>query len=117
MKTEQKLVIKIIDSLASKHGEMSFTYEYNECLNEHLVEVEPLEKFNEKNYLLDEVDVIAEFIASFPDKALSFISNDPYIKVENPIYQTGNIKIKSGPEPRLVATKPFWPNLGRRSQH
>ncbi|NIJ52482.1 hypothetical protein [Dyadobacter arcticus] len=113
MTNEESLVIKLIDSLAAKHEGMLFLYGYDEFLNHHIVEVGPLEKFKNDEYLSDEVEVIAQFLAIYPDKGFSFIGNDPYIKVENPIYQTKSRPNKSNSKRLTSPAKSFWNHWAR----
>jgi hypothetical protein len=88
MKKEHKLVIKLLDSLSAKHSHMSFLYGFHEWSNQHVIEVSPKEGFENEQYLLDEADATAEFYSKVPHQGLLFISEDPYLKVENPIYDT-----------------------------
>ncbi|WAC09222.1 hypothetical protein [Dyadobacter pollutisoli] len=88
MKKENKLVVKLLDALAAKHSHMSFLYGYDESLNQHIIEVAPTESYENEQYLLDEANATAEFLSNFPHQGILFISNDPYLKVAEPIYNS-----------------------------
>ncbi|TLV03840.1 hypothetical protein [Dyadobacter luticola] len=113
MRGEKKLIIKIIDNLARKHQDMSFKYGYNESFAEHIIEVEPLERYKADDYMVDECDAISKFISVYPDKEIAFVHNDLFLKVENPTYHIGpksaNTKLRAMHSP----ARSFWSNLGR----
>lgn len=88
MKRENKLVIKLLDALAAKHSNMSFLYGFDIWSNQHVIEVTSKEGFESEEYINDKLDTIIEFISKFPYQSILFLSNDPYLKVEDPIYNT-----------------------------
>jgi hypothetical protein len=114
MKKENKLVIKLLDALAAKHPHMSFIYGFNVWANQHVVEVSPRESFDSEQYLLDEVEATAEFYSKFQNQGLLFLSDDPYLKVDNPIYDSSKSTRKAKPTKRSTTSPSFQRNSGTR---
>ncbi|MEO6283181.1 MAG: hypothetical protein ABIN80_23900 [Dyadobacter sp.] len=114
MKKENKLVIKLLDALAAKHSHMSFLYGFDEWANQHVIEVTPTESYENEQYVMDEIDATAEFVSNFPNQGILFLSNDPYLKVENPIYDTSVTVRKVKPARRSVSTAVIHRNSGTR---
>jgi uncharacterized membrane protein YkgB len=114
MKKENKLVIKLLDALAAKHSHMSFLYGFDEWANQHVIEVTPTESYKNEQYVMDEVDAIEEFVSNFPYQGILFLSNDPYLKVENPIYDTSATAHIVKPARRSVANLVIQRTSGTR---
>ncbi|QRR02412.1 hypothetical protein [Dyadobacter sandarakinus] len=86
----QSLVIELIDELYAADNSMSFQYAFDALSNQHIIDVAPSRVFKEAEYMLAEVKATKKFISNFPDEGILFVSNDPYIKVENPVYKVGS---------------------------
>ncbi|MCE6991917.1 hypothetical protein [Dyadobacter sp. CY323] len=110
MKKENKLIIKLLNALAAKHNNMSFLYGFDVCANQHVIEVAPTESYEDERYQMDEVDAVAEFLSNFPYQSILFLSNDPYLKVENPIYDTAATIRKVKPTRRSASSSIFQRN-------
>jgi hypothetical protein len=114
MKKENKLVIKLLDALAEKHPHMTFLYGFDVCANQHVIEVSPKESFESEAYVLDEANATAEFVSKFSYQGILFMSDDPYLKVEDPIYNTAAKVRKVRPVKRSHFLTSFQRNSGTR---
>ncbi|TLV02197.1 hypothetical protein [Dyadobacter luticola] len=113
MKKENRLVIKLLDALAAKHSNMSFVYGFHEWANQHVIEVTPKECFEDDQYVLDEAFATKQFVSKFPYQGILFLSEDPYIKVENPIYDSTKRIKKIKTSKRSAAPGIFQPTPAR----
>jgi hypothetical protein len=79
-------ITNTLNKFSEKHENMSFLYGYDQFLCQHIIDVNPKDSYDSDAYLLDEVDFIADFITRFPEESILFVSNDDYIKVNDPIH-------------------------------
>jgi len=79
-------ITNTLNKFSEKHENMSFLYGYDQFLRQHIIDVTPLSEYNSEEYLLDEVDFISNFIERYPAENVLFVSNDAYIKVNDPIH-------------------------------
>lgn len=70
---------------------MSFEYGFDITSHQHLIDVKPNSAYKSKAYMQEEFNVICNFMNRFPNDEVLFISDDKYIKIENPIYVKNGI--------------------------
>lgn len=87
MKEDVKIfVIGIIDKLAEKFSNATFTYGFDTISNQHLINVDPPSIYTSEEYMSAEFDSIDVFMRKFPAEEILFVSNDKYIKIEKVIH-------------------------------
>jgi len=65
-----------------------FRYEYNKNQNIHIIEVNPLELFENKEYLNKEANFAEEFEKKHYPQELLFVSQNSLTRVKNPEFTT-----------------------------
>lgn len=88
---EQEYIIKELNSLFKKFSTVKIRYEFNEGVNTHLIEITPLEVYNSKEFILEEIKITENFENTFGyNQNILFISVESLIKIENPTYVIEN---------------------------
>lgn len=73
--------------LADEFLGISLKYEYKADSSIHFVEVLPAELYHhDRDYAIAEDKIIMDFIKNFPDENICFITDDSYVKIENPSF-------------------------------
>lgn len=88
---EQEYIIKELNNLFRKFTTVQIRYEFNEEVNTHLIEITPLEVYNSKEFILEEIKISENFENTFGyNQDILFISEESLNKIENPTYVIGN---------------------------
>lgn len=85
-KTIEQYIINKINELSGQFPKISFYYGYDELGNQYIIDVKPTTEYNNDEYKLAEGEFVLEFISSFPDDEVLFISNNKYISITNQVY-------------------------------
>lgn len=79
------LIIKELKHISNTIEGVEIRYEFDKCNLIHLIEVKPLDLFeNNSAYLDKEIELEDKFFELFPKENLVFISEDSLSKIENP---------------------------------
>lgn len=79
------LIIKELKHISNTIEGVEIRYEFDKCNLIHLVEVKPLDLFENNSIYLDkEIELEDKFYELFPKENLVFISEDSLSKIENP---------------------------------
>lgn len=88
---EQEYIIKELNNLYRKFSTVQIRYEFDEGVNTHLIEITPLEVYNSKEFILEEIKITENFENTFGyNQNILFISEESLNKIENPSYAIGN---------------------------
>lgn len=80
-------LINSLETLHIKFSSCSIRYEFNTNTNIHLVEVTPIEFYNDLEYMNEELEIEDSFASLFPNEEIVFISEDSLNKISNPIFE------------------------------
>lgn len=81
----QEYIIKELNLLYEKFTSIQIRYEFNEGLNVHFVEVLPLEVYDSKEFILEEIRIVENFENTFGyNQDILFISEESLNKIEIP---------------------------------
>lgn len=87
----QEYIIKELNLLCEKFTAIQIRYEFNEGLNTHFIEITPLEVYNSKEFILEEIKIIENFENTFGyNQDILFISEESLNIIENPTYVIEN---------------------------
>lgn len=85
-------VISELNTFVDKFTNVRVRYELNEMSSLHVVEVVPNEVYKiDEKYVDWENEMFEKFIDIFPMENICFITDDSYIKIENPIFEREGI--------------------------
>lgn len=98
VQTQVKLMI---DRLLAMFPTLGFSYMHDHRGKQHIIDVQPKELANSDEFILAAADEISDFLNKYPNEGILFLSDDPYIKIDKPLYT----KVS---EPK---TKPGLPKL------
>lgn len=88
---EQEYIIKELSHLHEKFTAIKICYEFNEGANTHLIEILPLEVFNSKKFILEEIRIVENFENTFGyNQNILLISEESLNIIENPTYVIEN---------------------------
>lgn len=88
---EQEYIIKELSLLHEKFTAIKISYEFNEEIKTHLIEILPLEVYNSKEFILEEIKITENFENTFGyNQNILFISEESLNIIENPTYVIGN---------------------------
>ena len=80
-------LLENLKSLANSFPGVSFRYEYEKSFKEHIIEVSPLETYdNNEAYGNAEYALINEFIKLFPTDTVAFVGEESLIKIKLPTH-------------------------------
>ncbi len=80
-------LINSLEILHIKFPTCSIRYEFNANTSIHLVEVTPIEFYNDLEYMNEELEIEDSFASLFPNEEIVFISEDSLNKISNPIFE------------------------------
>jgi hypothetical protein len=86
MTKSQESIIAMIDRLSTQFSALSFKYQYDHEVKQHVVDILPAKDADSDDFIDIASSEISEFLDQFPNEGVLFVSDDPYIKVENPLY-------------------------------
>jgi hypothetical protein len=91
MKNSQKFIIEKLNNLYSSLIDVKIRYEFREYMSTHLIEILPLETFeNNQDYILIEMEIQDEFECSFGEnEEILFISSDSLNEIRDIHYSLG----------------------------
>lgn len=82
---EQEYIIKELNSIFRKFPTVQIRYEFDEGVNTHFIEVLPLEVYNSKEFILEEMRIVENFENAFGyNQDILFISEESLNKIEIP---------------------------------
>lgn len=88
---EQEYIIKELNSLYRKFSTVQIRYEFDGGVNRHLIEILPLEVYNSKKFILEEIKITENFENTFGNNQdILFISKESLNKIENPTCVIGS---------------------------
>ena len=91
METMLNYIKVFIDNCISKYKGMRFIVGYCDINERFIVDVRPTIKYeHDKDYKYDEYLFQKEFDRKFEGFSVMFISNDEILKIENPLYDSGD---------------------------
>ena len=88
-------VINRLFELSSKFSDIGIRYEFDNTDNYHLIEITPLELFeNDENYLNAEIALEEEFRSRFTGQNILFVSTESLNRVNQPILILVNMNLR-----------------------
>ncbi len=86
----KEFIIKSINEIVSSFPYLNIKYENESFSKSHYIEVSPKKFYDEDlKYIEVEKKITQTFIEQFPNEILTFLSENSYYKIENPIYERG----------------------------
>jgi hypothetical protein len=86
----REFIEKNLQSLASKFDEAKIRYEYREDTHSHIIEVVPLNFYeNNESYMEEEARIEDEFEELFPTENIVFISEESLTEIKKPDFELG----------------------------
>ncbi|SFD92400.1 hypothetical protein [Thermophagus xiamenensis] len=86
----KEFIKKRLQFLASKFSEAKIRYEYRENTHSHIIEIIPLNLYeNNEDYLLEETRIEDEFEELFPTENIIFISENSLTEIKSPEFELG----------------------------
>ncbi len=84
----KKELRSIYDSIVG----INIRYEYSEISSTHIIEVTPIEIYNDVTYVTKEIKLFKEFSSLYPDEEILFISSESLSTISNPILNLSSNK-------------------------
>jgi hypothetical protein len=88
-------LINSLEILHEKFPTCNIRYEFLDNSSTHLVEVTPIQFYNDEEYMNEELFLEEEFSSLYPSEDIVFISEDSLNKIENPILELYGEKVGS----------------------
>mgnify|MGYP003624719850 CR=1 FL=1 len=85
--TSVEFITEELKKLHTKFSSSNIRYEFNVYTSTHIVEITPLEFYNNEIYMSSELDLEELFINEYPKENIIFVSTDSLNKVSNPIFE------------------------------
>ena len=81
-------LLSSLENIAKDFPQVHIKYAYNNIINTHIVELLPLEEYNNNSKLDDAwIPLSFNFRKKFPDEEITFLSSDSTLSVETPIFE------------------------------
>lgn len=89
MNAKEFLRVRLTE-LVSVFTNIKIRYEFRQCTQSHLIEVTPLDFYdNDEKYLIEEAAIEKEFENSFPQESIVFISEDSLTEIKDAEFELG----------------------------
>lgn len=83
-------LIEKLNNIFEAHSYLEIRYEFRVHINTHIIDVRPLHCFEgDKDYIEQQIALEDLFEEYFPDQEIVFISDNPLLKVKDPILSLG----------------------------
>lgn len=83
-------------------------YEFKSSRNTHLVEITPLDIYQNENFINEEIDLMDNFYKKYPEETILFVSEDSMNKVQNPLFLYKKTKLEFCFKNNEIVTEPYF---------
>lgn len=93
--TSVEFITEELKKLHTNFSSSNIRYELNVYTSTHIIEITPVEFYNNETYMASELELEDLFLIKYPKENILFISTDSLNKISNPIFEIYCEKIGS----------------------